>query len=648
MNSKGYLHELDGLRAIAVLMVLVNHLRSDWLPGGFVGVDVFFVLSGFVVTRSLLQRPSQGMARDLAGFYARRVVRILPALLVCVVITAACSVLLIPEAWLSQTLAKTGLWAVAGASNLALIRWDDGYFSARSDYNPFTHTWSLGVEEQFYLLVPVLVLLWMRGGAARRWLGWLLPALMVASLLLSAHWSTTEPNRAFYGLASRFWELAAGVALMWISDGLPKGRLSQSWGCWLGFGLIAAAALFSREAAHPWPGALLPVAGSVLLIAACGTPPASLPRWGLRAVLRSGAAAWLASISYALYLWHWPVIVLMRWTVGLESPTQVAVAASLSVALACASTFWLEQPLQRWVQQRKPSKRGVLLAGGGCVAMAAAVVQQGFAHQRQLSWSVVSRNSTDWLAEAPLAMGNSAKQRTVFVLGNSHGPAYAPMLQQVHEQLGWNIRIENMGACTVGQVIAAAPATPRCNEARQRVMARLDQEAKPGDLVLLASLRLQRFVDQWGPMDPPPASVIFGAQGRRERAEGLKEATQLIETLQAKGLVVMVDAPKPVLKAPPFRCSDWFNQQHPLCRGGASVSRTTLEQLRAPALDQLKQLQQRFPGLVVWDPFAVLCPGEQCEAGVGGKPLFFDADHLSGYGSRLLADNWIQTIHTRR
>jgi peptidoglycan/LPS O-acetylase OafA/YrhL len=138
----GYVPAIDGLRAIAVLAVMIYHLNSEWLPGGFSGVDVFFVISGYVVARSLSDRLSDRPLYFISGFYARRVRRILPALIICLVVTSLLTVLFIPASWLSSTTSQVGLFAFFGLSNIALVLFQDDYFSPRAEYNPFVHTWS--------------------------------------------------------------------------------------------------------------------------------------------------------------------------------------------------------------------------------------------------------------------------------------------------------------------------------------------------------------------------------------------------------------------------------------------------------------------------------------------------------------------------
>jgi len=268
----------------------------------------------------------------------------------------------------------------------------------------------------------------------------------------------------------------------------------------------------------------------------------------------------------------------------------------------------------------------------------------GFKNRQYLSISEVSRNRSDWLAEAPLELGNDKNKTTVFVIGNSHASAYAPLLQIVHEKMGMNTRIINMGQCVIGQVIAAAPVTTEYTKEKDRVVRLLDTESKPGDIVLLASLRLQRFVDQWGRLEPQPEEIIFGSRGKRERREGLREIKKLVPELERRGLSIVIDAPKPVLTIPPFRCVDWYTIKNPVCTGGRRVKREVIERLRSPAMVQLDWLDKRYSNVDIWDPLDRLCNEEYCEADLKGRPLFFDGDHLSNYGSRLLAEDFMVGI----
>jgi peptidoglycan/LPS O-acetylase OafA/YrhL len=406
--ATGYIAEIDGLRAIAVLLVLIHHLKPGLLDGGFIGVDVFFVISGYVVSKSLRATQVQGVGRYFSRFYARRITRILPALLVCLVVSSIATVLFIPDSWLSSSIPTTGLWAFVGAANMALINTSDGYFAPRAEFNPFTQTWSLGVEEQFYLLFPWLFLLWLGYRWNRRkrlfFLAWgVLGLLTAASFVTAAHFSMIQPDRAFYSVLSRFWQLGAGALLFLWHDRLadvtagaaaPSSRAKTQALLLCGLALIAVAVLKCRPAQVPFPLGLVPfplglvpVAGTLMVLHATGRETASgllLARW-----LASAPARWLGRRSYSLYLWHWPVIVLMRWTVGLESWTLMLLAIVISFSLTLISFHLLENPFRQIGMLKGISNR--VKIGAGLLAVTISMVGSNFLFLHRLGNSQVDR-----------------------------------------------------------------------------------------------------------------------------------------------------------------------------------------------------------------------------------------------------------------
>nr|HET7859348.1 acyltransferase [Caldimonas sp.] len=291
MSATPYRPDIDGLRAVAVLAVVAYHAWPHALPGGFVGVDVFFVISGFLITRILL-----APGCSFASFYARRVRRIFPALLIVLAATAAIGATFLPPDNLGNLLVHT----IGGGLFVAnVVSYHDvGYFNGVAELKPLVHLWSLGVEEQFYLLWPVMV--WV--AARKKVLAPAIAIVAVASLALFLWWSERDPRAAFYLSPARFWELLAGAMLVRIE--LPsrwRGAAAAS-----GLALIAAsAALLSAETEFPGLLLLVPVAGACLVVAAPGTHSAGR-------LLASRAAVAIGLVSYPLYLWHWPLLSLLR------------------------------------------------------------------------------------------------------------------------------------------------------------------------------------------------------------------------------------------------------------------------------------------------------------------------------------------------
>ncbi|WP_369981231.1 acyltransferase family protein [Xanthomonas bundabergensis] len=679
-HARGYLPHVDGLRALAVLAVIAYHLDPAWLPGGFTGVDVFFVISGFVVSASLQRLPAAGSWGVFAQFYARRLRRIAPALVACLLATALASGLFIPDSWLSETSAKTGRMAFVGLSNWVLAASDNDYFSPKAEFNPYTHTWSLGVEEQFYLLFPLLFLAWNRGGRGRIWSTLLVALASAASLAYALLRSRGggEAGDAFYLTSARFWQLGSGVLLyqgLALSGRFERGAVaSRATWHWrspllalalaaVGYGLWRA-----RPGHSPWPDGLWPVLGTLGLLALLHGAPAG---WIKRALSQRAVVA-IGRVSYSLYLWHWPVFVLFRWTVGLESALARALALLLVAALAIASYRWVELPWRsgRIGKTRTPAR--TIAAGLGLILLAAGVHALLLDTQRYYSLSTVSRHPLDWYAyakgmrkefprctlktgRADLQVG-SAKlfergdcdvrdggletPRTptqLFVAGDSHALAYNELLRRFALQSGVAVRLYGVGGCPIVGLQAWQATHAGCQAYERSTLADVAAHARDGDVLFLPALRLLRLAEQTQLFDEAAAMAEQdGAQAQAVRAAGEEAAIALLQPLAQRGVRIVFEAPKPLLRAPPYRCSDWFNRGNAICARGTQIPRDTMERYRAPVLQSLQRIAARLPHASVWDPLPELCEPTRCAGMRDGRPLFFDADHLSGYGNRVL------------
>lgn len=340
-DHPSYRPDIDGLRAIAVISVVTFHAAPGRLPGGFIGVDIFLVISGFLISTIIIKGLTDG-SFSYHEFYGRRISRIFPAL---IVVLSAC--LLAGLAILSDDeLRGLGKHIAAGAgfvSNIAL--WlESGYFDGSSDYKPLLHLWSLGVEEQFYIFCPLLLVL-----LSGRKIGYLAPLATVAaiSFAVNVYESDVDPVAAFYLSIARFWELLVGSCLAWIvlqRDAYPAPLSSKrSAVSLLGLCLLAAS-LVTVDKTRSFPGwwAALPAAGTVLVIWA--GPHA----WPNRALLSNPIAVWIGLISYPLYLWHWPALSFLRILEGGEiAQWKRFTAIAAAVLLAWLTYEAIERPVRR-------------------------------------------------------------------------------------------------------------------------------------------------------------------------------------------------------------------------------------------------------------------------------------------------------------
>ena len=370
-GSRAFLPEVHVLRALAIMLVVVYHFAPVALPGGFVGVDVFFVISGFLMTRQMRAEIDRTGGLNLAGFYARRARRILPAAVVTIVVVVAAGLVLLPPTrWAElgdQARASTWFW-----QNWQLAASSVDYQAQGQAPTPFQHFWSLAVEEQFYLIWPlflVIVLVSRRTHPVRPRIlrrAQLVTGVVVGgSFAISVVWTATGSPDAYFATPTRLWELAAGalLALRAPVTGHTSARVRAA-ASWAGCATIATAAIaYDSSTAFPGSAAALPVMGACLIIGAGAD--ATRSRTSFAALATLPPVSRLADISYSLYLWHWPVVVL--WPHAAD-PNVVAAGARilaelvLSVVLASLSRHLVELPAQRCAKLRSAPRRTGLVS----------------------------------------------------------------------------------------------------------------------------------------------------------------------------------------------------------------------------------------------------------------------------------------------
>lgn len=445
-----YLPSIDGLRAFAVGVVVLFHAELGF-TGGFIGVDVFFVISGFLITRLILRGLREG-SFSVVGFWERRIRRILPALCFMVgAVLLAGWFLLLPPAYAS--LGASAVWQVFLVANVYFWR-NTGYFAGAAEEMPLLHTWSLAVEEQFYLAVPVLLMAcWCWHCHRRKAVILLLAGITIGSFAVSVYGVAFHQSAAFYLLPFRAWELALGSALAVLPESCFRVRpwLQEVLG-WIGLSMILIAALtFDRNTPFPGFAALLPCIGTALVIWATA--------W--RTGLLSGMLAWpplvwVGLISYSLYLWHWPLFAIARsWALEPLAITDRLMLVVASVVLAFLSYRFVEQPFRR--KQILGSRRNLFLGGA---AASLVVLLSGFLISN--SGGIPSRvdpatyaysaavEEMEFINEVDMAevvagalpkMGADSGQQRLLLWGDSHAMALAPAFDEALRVFGWGGRL---------------------------------------------------------------------------------------------------------------------------------------------------------------------------------------------------------------
>ncbi|KRA29956.1 MULTISPECIES: acyltransferase family protein [unclassified Nocardioides] len=654
--------DIEGLRALAVGSVLLYHAGLAWVPGGFVGVDVFFVISGFLITSLMVREISRTGRLDLASFWARRARRLLPASTLVLLFSGLVTLL-----WLPVTSRKDfGGDIVAAAAYV--VNWRLGYREV--DYlaedvgsSPVQHFWSLAVEEQFYVVWPLLIALVVAlttVARRKRALFATILALTVASFCFAIHYSAEQPGLAFFVSTTRLWELGVGalLAIGWPLV-LRVPAAARAAGGWIGVGAIAVAAA-TYDHTMTWPGTatLLPVLGTAAAIAAGGDR--MLRRPGVGRLLGLGPVVWVGGLSYSLYLWHWPFLVAAEGLWG-----DLRVRQSLLVVLASAVPAWLsyryvENPLR--VSPRLAPTRSALWMGAAASSTAAvvgvaviasfALVDTGRLPSKEeapgaaalqdprfagVDWTTV--DSVDAIRPSPLApdrpdiyttrecmpepledrfsaceFGAVDSDHTVVLVGDSKAAQWFTPVKELAERAGWRMVFIGKDGCQFANVIrpyVGGQPSPTCDRWSQEALQWIIDERV--DVVLTVT----RFRDALR-----PGQDVQETQTREAMVDGLVSHWRDVLASGAR-LVSILDTPgRPGSNVP--GCVQEHRDQLTAC-GYPLAGR--LERTGAPA--QLAAAK-RLPEAAIVDMTDVVCPGGAvCPPVIGNVLVYRSGTHLS-------------------
>ncbi len=628
-----YRADIDGLRAVAVLLVLVFHANLGVVSGGFIGVDVFFVISGYLITSIIASEVGRG-AFSWASFYERRIRRIMPALLTVIVASIAIGwFIMVPSDY--REFARTVIAAAAFYSNF-YFNGQAGYFAPAAEMQPMLHTWSLAVEEQFYLLAPAFILLLLAG--LQRFKLAIFVAVFALSLGISVYGVREEWSSAFYLLPSRAFELMIGMALaLGLIPAMTSRGLRQVAGL-AGLAMILGAGLLYTSAT-PFPGlaALVPCLGVALLIHSGGQGDTLASR-----VLALRPAVFVGKVSYSLYLWHWPLLAFAAYEFEerLTAGHRIGLLV-LAFVLSVASYYWIEQPARRGTIL--PTRRGAFAATAAAIACCAFVSvgiyttrgapmrlnaeAEAFARRVPLKYATLSHCLKD-SPSGHCAVGASADVAPGFILwGDSHARMISQALAEVAASRSARGYISIAQGCAPILRVASTPAArSKCLEGADQFEA-LSARAPTAAHVIIAAYWIAYSGERVADAETPETKARLA-----DLAHGLRAT---VDNISASGRSVTLIGPVP---GPTFDLTKEMTRA--LMRGHQREFSVTLEDFKRRHSGTLRLLSEldSLPRVRVLYPHLTLCDAERCRLVDNGMPLYVDDNHLSPQGAGLLSN----------
>lgn len=574
----GYRPEIDGLRAIAVIAVIVNHFNKDILPNGFLGVDIFFVISGYLITASVAKRNADNPKEFLLGFFERRVKRILPALAFFVLICSILICLVNPEAHLTI---KTGITSLFGLSNLYLIRYATDYFAPATNLKVFVHTWSLAVEEQFYFIFPFLILF--TGFQKNKLkssikLFYLILLLSIVSFILFLYLNKTDPLSAYFLLPCRFWEISSGCLLFLLIKLKNNFKITlQKIPSFLVLFLIFV--IMSQQKIGMVFGTISIVLLTTVLVGGIKTQSNTFK------LLSNKLFVSIGLLSYSLYLWHWGILSLSRWTIGIHSwsiPFQIILILLFSIF----SYKFIELPFRK---NKWSLKKSLNIFIGLMISIISTAIllpfsntkYQGFLYignkERLNNWGKKSLQRGEWAkatcsysanANNPLPREENFKRCwyawpdhknkedriSIYMIGDSYGQQILPLAEEI--QLNRNdikFNAFTMPGCLPSKnLIFSEKEFRSCNQITKDYINFFKNNSKKND-ILLISFAFHFFAKD---------NVFIKTDNQNKPTFDIyiDELRSLSQSFYNKNKIFISNGP-PSLNSSPKNCSEWFKSR---------------------------------------------------------------------------------------
>jgi peptidoglycan/LPS O-acetylase OafA/YrhL len=642
-GGAGYRPDIDGLRALAVLAVVLFHYRVPGFGGGFVGVDVFFVISGFLIT-GLIQAEMQQGRFSLRRFYERRVRRIFPALFaVLIAATLAAGIIFFPNSFVrfGKSLLATSFFA----ANFEFWR-EAGYFDVAADQKPLLHLWSIAVEEQFYLVFPALLLLIGARSKLRLLIG--VGTIFAASLAFSVWSARHAPAAGYYLLPSRMWELMLGALLAIGIVSTPKSPIARETIAASGLALIALG-IFRYSPHTPFPGiaAIAPCLGTAMVVLA-GESAALNRTLSLKPIVFVGL------ISYSLYLWHWPVYVFAHAALfRAPTPLESAVLVAASFALAWLSWRYIETPFRnrnwRWPQPILFRRAALAMAATAACALIVvrseglpqrfpadirAILAEADDHEPRMS-ECFGLTAGDVRNGRLCRIGGKVQAASFLLWGDSHADALIPAVQTVARREGRSGLFAGTDSCPPLLGVKRAD-TAKC-EAFNNAVAEIATSKAIREVILEARWAKNAEGSSFGE-EPDGRVRIFDdiSQGRTEAETRKVFARGLERTVRAlvgagKKVVLVASVPEVGYPVPPMLARAKMADPN----AKLSTSAALYRERQKFVLATFARMQRRYGVQIVY-PDRVLCDSAACSVALNGRPLYRDAHHLSVFGAKQL------------
>lgn len=664
MEARRYRPDIDGLRTIAIVPVVLFHAGLPGLGGGFAGVDVFFVISGFLITGILHKELAARNTIDILSFYARRVARIFPALVLVSAATLLCGAVLLSSALFEvQALTKSVIASLGFVANFYFLNATSDYFATDAENFPFLHMWSLAVEEQYYLLWPIVMIMSAKIGRLyydlQARLLFAIILITAISLCFSAYLTPIHPSRAFYLPFTRAWELGCGSALALLrfdarsQSGMREMLARLAAPC--GLLLVFAGFVVIREGpGFPFPLSLLTIIGTMLMIwGGEAAPEGSVTR-----LLGSRPLVSVGRVSYAWYLWHWPLLSFAHiLTLGEASPMLRCGLVVASLALSYATMYLVENPIRFGVARR--SRPVVVVLGG----MAASLLTIGLAGAIYLGSRTGLLGDDPRIAAAAsdipprqhaCLIGNDAAAPArlspacltdndgprIILWGDSHANQWAPVLDAwARAGRHWGVEQATMEACpplpgTTPTDIQAAPfhAYTACRTFNDVTWKHIEQTASRKRIVVLAANWLFRaaipFLDKKGGGERIE-SFDMSARDTIASLHVLESGLEaVLSTFDRARTPVIVVLQSPVMKLPPAACVQRLGAKQ------CAISEASFAREASLVNDVIRRIVARHAKAAIINPEDILCGKGTCPAELDGHIAYHDLGHIAASTAR--------------